>query len=329
MKPIASLVATLPLLMTLMASAAIAQQPPAQAYPSKPVRIIIGVPPGGLSDNLARAMGTELGKVWGQAVVVENRVGASDIIAADAVAKAAPDGHTIYQANGTLSMVNQLLRRNLPYDFDRDFMPVLGAVRTSDVLVVRNGLNVNTVADLIALARSKPGALNYASFGFGSAPHLDAEKLSVAAGIRMTHVPYKGGADVAKALAAGEVDLSFNGLLSVLGLIRGGQIKALAWGAPERSAVIPDVPTLKEAGYSFDTGGWIGWLVPAATPRSIAEKISADGSRLLANPAFRDKYVTSVGLEQLNLPIGPFTALVKETRESYVSLFSKVQIKLE
>ena len=299
------------------------------SFPVKPVRVIIGVPPGGLSDNLARAMGAELSKTWNQPVLVENRTGASDIIAADAVAKSAPDGHTIYQANGTLTMVNQLLRKNLPYDFDRDFMPVLGAVTTSDVLVVRNGLNVNSVAELVALARSKPGALNYASFGFGSAPHLDAEKLSVAAGLRMTHVPYKGGADVAKALVSGEVDLSFNGLLSVLGLIRGGQIKALAWGAPERSAVIPDVPTLKEAGYPFDTGSWIGWMVPAATPRATAEKISSDASRVLANPAFREKYVTAVGLEPLNLPIGPFTTLVKETRESYVNLFSKVQIKLE
>ena len=301
----------------------------AQSYPVKPVRIVIGVAAGGLSDNLARAIGGELSKVWGQSVLVENRVGASDIVAAEAVARSPADGYTIYQTNGTLTMVNALLRKNLPYDFDRDFAPVIGVVRTSDVLMVRNSLGVNNVAELVALARSKPGALNYGSFGIGSAAHLDAEKFNVAAGLRTTHVPYKGGADVAKALLTGEIDFSFNGLSSVLGLVRQGQARALAWGAPERSAAIPNVPTLKEAGFDFDTGGWLGFFAPSATPRAIVEKISADTSRVLADPAFRDKFILGVGLEPLNLPLAQFGAMVRDTRSAYVTLFSKIEIKLQ
>jgi tripartite-type tricarboxylate transporter receptor subunit TctC len=308
-----------------VAGSAFAQAP----FPSKPVRIIIGVPPGGLSDNLARAIGGELSKIWGQSVIVENRVGASDIVAAEASAKSAPDGHTLYQTNGTLLMVNQLLRKNLPFDIERDFTPVHGIVRTSDVLVVRNSLPVKSVSDLVSLARAKPGALNYGSFGVGSAPHLDAAKLSVAANIQMTHIPYKGGADVAKALVAGDIDFSFNGLTSVLGLIRGGQIRAIAWGAPQRSPAIPDVPTLKESGYSFDTGSWLGWLVPSATPRAVTERISADANRVLAQPAFTAKFVTSVGMEPLNSPLDQFAALMKDTRSTYAALFSKVEMKLE
>ncbi len=301
----------------------------AQSYPTKPVRIVVGVVAGGLSDNIARAIAGELSKLWGQSVLIENRVGASDIVAADAVAKSPADGYTIYQTNGTLTMVNALLRKNLPYDFERDFTPVIGVVRTSDVLVVKNALGVNSVAELIAMARAKPGALNYGSFGTGSAAHLDAEKFNVAASIRTTHVPYKGGADVAKALLTGEIDFSFNGLSSVLGMIRGGQVRALAWGAPERSPAIPDVPTLKEVGYDFETGGWLGFFVPAATPRPVVERISADTSKVIAVPAFRDKFILGVGLEPMNVPMAQFATVVKESKASYVSLFSKVSIKME
>lgn len=301
----------------------------AQGFPNKPVRIVIGVAAGGLSDNLARAIAAELSKLWGQSVLIENRVGASDIVAADSVVKSPADGYTIYQTNGTLTMVNALLRKNLPYDFERDFVPVIGVVRTSDVLVVKNSLGVNSVAELVALARTKPGALNYGSFGVGSAAHLDAEKFNVAANLRTTHVPYKGGSDVAKALLTGEIDFSFNGLSSVLGMIRGGQVKALAWGAAERSPAIPDVPTLKEAGYDFETGSWLGFFVHSATPRAVVEKISADTSKVIAAPAFRDKFILGVGMEPMNAPMTQFAAVVKESRSAFAALFSKVNMKLE
>ena len=301
----------------------------AQAFPAKPVRIVIWVPPGGVQDALTRAMATELNKVWGQPVLVENRTGASGIIAGEAVARSAPDGYSIFQTDGTTFNTNYFLRRNMPYDSVKDFAPVLGLVQTSDILVAKLQLPAGNVRELVALAKSKPGALNYGSFGLGSSPHLDAEKLSLAAGIAMTHVPYKGGADIPKALLSGEIDFSFNGLTSVLPLIRDGRIKALAFGGAQRSPALPDVPTLAESGYNFDTGAWFGWFVPAATPRTVIDKLAADAGRVLAAPAFRDKYILAVGLEPMNLQAAQFADVVKDTRVTYESLFKRVQIKLE
>ena len=301
----------------------------AQAFPSRPVRIVIWVPPGGVQDALTRAMAVELNKAWGQPVLVENRPGASGIIAGESVVKSAPDGHSIFQTDGITFNTNYFLRRSMPYDSVKDFAPVLGLVTTSDVLVAKLALPANNVRELVALAKSKPGALNYGSFGQGSAPHLDTEKLSLAAGITMTHVPYKGGGDIPKALLSGEIDFSFSGITGVLPLIRDGRIKALAFGGAQRSPALPDVPTLAESGYSFDTGGWFGWFVPAATPRAVIDKLAADASRVLAAPAFRDKYILAVGLEPLNLQAAQFADVVKDTREKYEALFKRVQIRLE
>ncbi len=301
----------------------------AQAFPAKPVRIVIGVSAGGLSDTLARGLAGELTRLWGQNVIVENRPGASDVVAAEAVARSAPDGYTLYMTNANVTMVNQFLRKNLPFDPARDFVPVIGLVRTSDVLLVRPQLPVNSVRELAALARSKPGSLNYGTFGMGSAAHLDAEKFSVAAGVQMVHVPYKGGADVMQALLAGQVDLAFTGLTAAIPLIRAGKLKALAWGADQRSAAIPDVPTLREAGYDFETGGWLGVLAPTGTPAAIVEKISADAGRVGDMPAFRDKFVLAVGLEPMNMQARQFAEHLKESREKYAELFKKIDLKLE
>ena len=301
----------------------------AQVFPSKTVRIVIGVPPGGLSDTLARGLAGELSRTWGQPVIVENRPGAADVVAADAVAKSAADGHVIYQTNGTVLLINQLLRKNLPFEAEKAFSPVIGLVRTSDVLVTRPGLGAASVQELVALARAKPGALNYGSLGIGSSTHLDVEKLSVTAGIRTTHIPYKGGVDVTKGLLAGDIDFAFNGLTSTIALIKQGQVKALAWGAEQRSPLMPDVPTLAESGYRFDTGSWLGWFVPSGTPRAVAEKLSADAGRVLATPAFRDKFVLGIGLEPLNLPVAEFATLVRDSREEYSALFRKIELKLE
>jgi tripartite-type tricarboxylate transporter receptor subunit TctC len=301
----------------------------AQSYPAKPVRIVIGVAAGGLSDTLARGVAAELTKAWGQSVLVENRPGASDVIAAESVAKSAPDGHSIYMTNASIYMINTLVRKNLPFDAARAFAPVHGLVRTSDVLIARPGLPVANVQDLVSLARSKPGALNYGSFGVGSAAHLDAEKFAQAAKLSFVHVPYKGGADVIKAILANDVDFAFTGLTAALPLIRAGKIKALAWGADERSAAIPDVPTLRQSGYDFETGGWLGLFVPAATPAPIIEKISAEAARIVATPEFREKFIAGVGLEPMNLPAKPFAEAVRDAREKYAALFRTINFSAE
>jgi tripartite-type tricarboxylate transporter receptor subunit TctC len=316
--------AILTLLLVLVAGAA-----SAQSYPSRPVRIVIGVTAGGLSDTLARGLANELSKLWGQSVLVENRPGASDVVAAEVVAKSAPDGYTLYQTNANVTMVNQFLRHNLPFNVEKDFVPVVGLVQTSDVLLVRPALPARNVQELVALARSKPGALNYGTFGMGSAAHLDAEKFSVAAGVRMLHVPYKGGAEVMQALLSGDVDLAFTGLTAAVPLIKSGKLRAIAWGAEQRSPALPDVPTLREAGYDFETGGWLGMLVPSGTPAAIIDKVSTDCGRVLDLPAFRDKYVLAAGLEPMNMPARPFAEYLKASRDKYAKLFKTVDIKLD
>lgn len=319
------------------ASAALGVQPAhaqapsgaAPGFPLKPVRVVIPVPPGGVQDALTRGIAAELTKAWALAVFVENRPGASGVIAAEHIARSAPDGYAILQSDSITFMTNQFLRRNLPYDPVKDLAPVIGLVQTSDVLVARAQLPAKNVQELVALARARPGALNYGSFGLGSAAHLDAEKFSLAAEIKITHIPYKGGGDIPKALLAGEVDFAFTGLTGVLPLIRQGQIRALAFGGPKRSPALPDVPTLLESGYSFETGGWFGWFVPAATPKAVVDRIAADASRVLATPAFRDKFILGVGLEPLNVQAAQFVELLRQTREKYSALFKTVQIKLE
>lgn len=301
----------------------------AQGFPAKPVRIVIWVPPGGVQDTLTRGIAAELTKAWGQTALVENRPGASGLIAGEAVAKSAPDGYSIFQTDGITFNTNHFMRKSMPYDSFKDLAPVMGLVQTSDVMVAKIALPANNVRELVALAKAKPGSLNYGSFGQGSAPHLDAEKLSLAAGITMTHVPYKGGGDIPKALLSGELDFAFTGITGVLPFIRDGRIKALAFGGAQRSSALPDVPTLAESGFNFDTGGWFGWFVPAATPRAVIDRLAADTGKVLAAPAFRDKFILGVGLEQLNLPAAPFGELVKETRDKYATLFKSVQIKLE
>jgi tripartite-type tricarboxylate transporter receptor subunit TctC len=301
----------------------------AQSFPTKTVRIVIGVPPGGNIDTLARGVAGELSKSWNQPVVVENRVGAGDIIAANTVAKSAPDGYTLFLTSSATFLANQFMRSKLPYDPVKDFVPVVGLTRTSTVLLVKLKLGVSSVQELVALAKSKPGALNYGSFGMGSAPHLDAIAFAAAAGIQITHIPYKGAADVMTALLGGQIDFSFTGLTSSIGPVKQGAVKALAFGGPQRSPVLPQVPTLKEQGYTFEASSWFGIFAPGATPRPIIEKISADTSRVIATPAFRDKYVLGVGMEELNLQAGPFAELLRDSREHFSSRYGPLNIRLD
>src|SRR4051812_35042068 len=211
----------------------------AQSYPSKPVRIIIGVAPGGLSDVLARHVAAGLSTVWGQQVLVESRPGASDVIAAEAVKSAPADGYTLYQANDTVLVLNALLRKNLPFNPATDFMPVHGIIQVRSLLVARRDLPANTVAELFALARQKP--LTFGTFGVGSASHLNGEQLALDAGVKFTHVPYRGGGDLARGLVAGEFDFGLFSPSTYVPLIKAGKVKGMAWDGSRRHVALPDV----------------------------------------------------------------------------------------
>ena len=301
----------------------------AQSFPAKPVRIIIGQPPGGLFDTLARGISQELAKLWGQAVIVENRPGATDAIATSAVAKAAPDGYTILLATSTNMNTAQFLRRNVPYDPVKDFIPVVGLAQTQQVLVVSNKVPAGNVKELVALARAKPGALNFGSWGVASAGHLDAEAFATVTGTRFTHVPYKGVADVMRALLAGEIDFAWTGLTAAIPLVRQGQLKGMGYTGKQRSRALPQVPTLAENGYQFVTGGLFTLYAPSGTPRTVIEKIAADAAQARETPAFREKYVFGTGMEEFPFQGEALAARLQESRESFHLRVKGLDIRLD
>jgi len=301
----------------------------AQSYPSKAVHIIIPVPPGGLQDSLARAMAPELTKRWGQPVLVENRSGANGIIAADAVAKASPDGHMLWM--GTMvQLSNDLLNRKMPFDPIKDLVPVIGLVDAGSMFVSSMQFPARTLQELIAAARARPGEINYGSFGVGSLPHIDTEALSTQAGIKVTHVPYKGGAEILQGILGGQVSFAIMGITATIPLIRQGRIRAIAYGGQKRSSGFPEVPTISEAGLKgFTSGGWFGWFAPAGTPVAVVNKIANDAGQVISAPEFREKFVHAAGLEVLNLAPGPFAEQLRADRESYSARLKALNVKLE
>ena len=220
----------------------------AQPYPVKPVRLVVTYTAGGPADIAARALAQKLAEMWGQQVVVDNRAGAGGIIGTELVAKAAPDGYTLLHGTAAGLIINPLLVKKLPYDTFRDFAPVSMVVIVPQLLVTHPALPATTLKELIALAKARPGALNYASVGIGSPNHLGMELLKSMAGIDMVHVPYKGATPAMADLIAGQVQLAFNGMASVLPQIASGKMKAIAIGSARRSPAAPDVPTVAEVG---------------------------------------------------------------------------------
>lgn len=319
--------------MAVCAHPALAQAPaasPAEGFPSKPVRLVVPVPAGGLQDTLARAVAQGVARIWGQAIVVENRAGASGIIAAEFVAKSAPDGYTLMMTDNVSLMTNQFLRSNLPYDLARDFAPIIALTQTSNILVARPEFPARTVQELVALARTKPAELTYGSFGLGSSPHVDTEAFSALAGIKLTHVPYKGGVAILQGLMSGQLSFSLMGMTAAIPLIKQDRIRALAYGGLRRSPVFPDVPTLSESGFKgFESSAWFGWLAPSATPVAIIDRIAADAGRVISTPEFRDKYALAAGHEVLNLPPAATADLLAADREKYAARLKALNFKLE
>src|SRR5919106_743647 len=243
----------------------------AEAWPTKPVRIVVAYPPGGGIDVLARQLADKLTPAWGQPVVVENKPGANTIVAADAVAKS--DNHTILMTTDATFSINPHLYAKLPYDARRDFVPVTMLVLLHQLLVAHPSLQANTLEELIKLAKAKPGSINYASYGSGSQPHLAGEMLKNKAGIDLVHVPYKGISLAVPAVIAGEVQLTFAGIATSMPQLKAGRIKALATGGDKRSPLLPQVPTFAELGYpEVETHAWFGLFLPAGAPKEAVTK---------------------------------------------------------
>ena len=256
----------------------------AQPYPSKPIRIIVPFAAGGAVDALARFISARLQESLGQPVIVENRAGAGGMSGSDLVAKSPPDGYTILQ-NTNGQAISPAIYRTLPFDTLKDFIPVTQLVATSTVLVANPKLPVRTVQELIALAKAQPGKLNYGMTGVGNSLHLTMEMFKRAAGIDIQAVPYRGDALLNPALIAGEIDIAIVPIGTIVPLIDGGQLRALAVNSAKRSAVLPDVPTVSEGAIpGFEAAGWQGYFVPAGTPREIVERIQREAATAIALP---------------------------------------------
>jgi tripartite-type tricarboxylate transporter receptor subunit TctC len=272
-----------------LASPAAAQASLAQTWPTRAVRVICPIAAGGSIDAVARLVAGRFSEIWRQQVVVENRTGGGVSIAAEAVARSEPDGYTIFAAPASLAMAG-LLFPSLSYDPVGDFAPVSLIGTYPNIMVVPNSSPAHSVKEFIAYAKANRGKISYASGGHGSSLHLAGELFKRLAGIEMTHVPYRGATPAFSDLIPGRVDVMFNLISSSLPLVKAGQIRALAVAAPERAAVMPDVPTIAEAGIpGFDLSSWIALFVPAKTPPQIVGKLHADTVAVLAEPATRRK----------------------------------------
>jgi tripartite-type tricarboxylate transporter receptor subunit TctC len=289
----------------------------AQAWPGKPVRIVVAYPPGGGIDVLGRQLAEKLTAAWGQPVVVENRPGANTIVAADAVAKSPPDGYSVLLTTDATFSINPHLYARLPFDTQRDFAPVTMLVLLHQLLVAHPSLPANTLEELVKLARAKPGSLNYASYGSGSQPHLAGEMLKNRAGIDLVHVPYKGISLAVPAVIAGEVQLTFAGIASSMGPLKAGRIKPIAIGGARRSPLLPQVPTFAELGYpEVETHAWFGLFLPAGSPREAVSRIYGDTRKILEEPEFRQKQLIDKGYEVVGSSPGEFLNFLKTDRES-------------
>jgi tripartite-type tricarboxylate transporter receptor subunit TctC len=261
-----------------------AQAQTAATYPNKPIRLVVPFTPGGTTDILARAIGQELTKAWGQAVVIDNVPGAGGSIGADKAAKSTPDGYTLLMGHiGTLA-VNPSLYPNLPYDPIKSFTPVAWVASVPNVLVVNPTVPANNVKELLALAKAKPGQLNYGSGGNGSAANLATEYLKMRSDTSMLHIPYRGTAQAVNDLVAGQIQVLFTGAPAVMGQIKNGQVRALAVSSPKRMDALPDLPTVAESGIKdFEADQWYGVVAPAGTPADIVAKLNTQINQILTS----------------------------------------------
>jgi tripartite-type tricarboxylate transporter receptor subunit TctC len=283
----------------------------AQTYPVKPLRIIAAQSAGGVTDMLARTLAQKFNESWKQPAVVENRPGAGGAIGTEVAAKSAPDGYTLLLSSAGPIVINQYLYPSLAYDPLRDLQPIAFIASSPLILVTHPSVPARSVRELIALARAKPDKLSYGSGGSGSPPHLTAELFKTTTGVRMVHVPYKGSAPSVLALVAGQVDLSFSTVVITLPQIKAGRLHALAVTSPKRSRVVPDLPTMEEAGVAgFESQQWFGLFAPAGLAQDIVSKIYAETTRVIQSPQIRERLANEGG-EPDTLTPDQFAAFIR------------------
>ena len=298
----------------------------AQDYPARPIRLIVGFVPGGVADLLARALAQKLTNAWGQQVIVDNRPGGGGVISMQIVAKAAPDGYTLLMGSSTQFSINPALRSSLPYDPIRDYTPLTNAAVTPVILTVQSSSAARSLQELIQLAKKPGEVLSYGSTGYGGAPHIAGELLKRAAGISMTHVPFKGGGDSIIAIMGGHVQASFGAVSTAQPHMRGGRLRALGVTTLKRMSAIPDVPTFAEQGLpGFEVVQWYGVFAPAGLPPPILRKANETLARALGTAEFREQF-NGQGVELMQSTPAAFAGYVRAELARWAKVLKEMGI---
>ncbi|MBP8306077.1 MAG: tripartite tricarboxylate transporter substrate binding protein [Burkholderiaceae bacterium] len=300
----------------------------AQAWPAKPISLVVPFPPGGTTDVLARALGEKLAKSLGQPVVVENRPGAGATLGADYVAKSRADGYTLLMGAVHHTIATSVYKK-LPYDFQKDFAAISTVAVVPNVLVVNAATAAKDVAELVALAKAQPGKMTYGSNGNGTAQHLIGTQFQNLTGTELIHIPYKGSGPLATDLLGGQITMSFDTVTPVLAHIRSGKLRALAVTTGKRSTALPDVPTLEEAGLKgFDLGTWFGVLAPAATPKDLVARLNAEIVKVIQSPDFR-KRMDDIGAGPVGNSPEQMASQIRDETEKFARLVREAKVTIE
>lgn len=298
-------------------------------YPARPIRLVVPFPAGGPTDIVGRTISQKLSEALGQTIIIDNRAGAGGVIGTEHVAKAPPDGYTLLVGTIGGLAVAMSLYPNRGYDTLRDFAPVTQAVTVTNILVVHPSLPVKSVRDLLALARAKPGTLNYASSGSGTVTHLAGELLKTLARVNIVHIPFKGGAPALTALMSGEVEMSFENSLIIVPHIKAGRARAIAVTGAQRSKLMPDLPTIAEGGLpGYNASGWYGFVAPAAVPKDIVARLAADIARVLRMPDVVER-LSGQGAEPVGGTPEQFGAFIRTEIDKWTRLVKTANMKAD
>jgi len=321
--------ATASALLIAAAPAALAQSVDAKDFPNRPMRILVGFAPGGTTDILSRILGAHLPQSWGQQVVVDNRTGASGVIATEIVAKSQPDGYTLYVTPSGTHTANLNLYRKLPYDTVKDLAAVSQFAWVSNLIVTHPSSPIKTVEDIVKTAKAKPGQVTYASSSAGTIAHLSAELLNILAGIQMVHVPYKGGAPALAAIASNEVTIMFAALPSATPFVQAKRLRPIAQTSPKRWPTLPDVPTVAEAGYpGIQVREWYGAFAAARTPKAVIEKINAEIQQVIRKPDVAARF-SELGIEPVFATPEEFHKQVVADIATWAKVIKQAGIRLD
>ncbi|MFM9885308.1 MAG: Bug family tripartite tricarboxylate transporter substrate binding protein [Burkholderiales bacterium] len=298
-----------------------------EAYPNRPIRMIVSYPPGGVVDLVARTLGAMMQESLGQSMVIDNRPGGATIIATELAAKSKPDGYTWYMATDGPFVINPFMYDKLPYDPVADFMPISMVADAPLALVTNTAQKGNTLAEFIAYAKASPKPLNYASIGTGSSQHLAMEQLRTAAGVAMNHIPYKGGALALNDVLSGQIEGIFVALSTAIPHVKSGKLKMLAVGTAKRSILAPDVPTVAESGYpGFEQTPWMAIVVPTGTPKAITERLEKEVQQVVRSPAFAEKVIATGNIPVLGTA-EDLRALIQSQQRKYGPLIRALNIR--